>query len=125
MKELTLKQKNSYIDYAIEDMLKDNKREFLCISYNNWYRKNIKNYEGPFKDNLILRFPELVQIIVKQLKNQKTDEKYGYKYNTDSNDFYLSAVDVVDGLNYRIRLLKRLKKQINNNFGTKEKEHGK
>lgn len=120
MTELTLKQKNSYIDYAIEDMLESDEYEFLCVSYDDWYRENIKKYKGKFNNNLILQFPELVQIIVKRLKIQKVKE-----YDLNEETFCLGAIDVVHELTYRIKLLRRLKKEINSNLAIKEKKYGK
>ena len=111
MKELTLKQKNAFIDFQLEYYKEGllNSLQYLCNAFNRWYHLNI---ERVFLNGLELKsFPELYRTIKGRVI------KSGGYFNVFKDEIICSPIynrfDKLSNKEYRVKLLKDLRKKIN------------
>ncbi len=109
MKELTLEQKNAFIDFQLEYYKEGllNSSHHLCNAFSSWYHINIKR---EFLSNLELKsFPELY----KTIRNRVI--RGGGFFKETKDELRCSPIfhKNLSPREYRMKLLKDLRKRIN------------
>ena len=96
MKELTLKQKNDFLEHAIDYPAKTKFNYYICNIFDYWMEKEL-NIATSYAEDMPKCFPELWTAIEKAIKKTEGIAAIHYKNHTTG----------------RIRLLKKVYKQIN------------
>lgn len=110
MKELTLKQKNDFIDYQLKEYANSQYDLYLCNAFHFWYEVSINDdVEGGVE---LKTFPELLNTIKYHVKKLGGTISVT-KHYIESCPMYCTKMQNYDGVAYRVNLLKVLKKRIN------------
>ena len=112
MIELTLKQKNEFINFgliSLEAFIKNPSQTeyefyYLCDLFVHWASIYNKGFSNVWRDDIKDMFPELYKTIRLRLKRQ------GYTFNSIHNSFITKRGETYT---YRIKFLETLRKRIN------------
>lgn len=117
MKELTLEQKRACLRY-IKSYIKNAPTIYIhiCNIYVDWYTDNInKDFIETYS---LVCFPELLISIKNAIKRNEDSAYRVFRLNHNTKVLDCSAIHRVDNKGYRLKLLKRVEKKLNDKYGT-------